>query len=141
MKLTCPASAGDKITVEFREWADYAQQGVIDSLHKGPAAIYVKAVSDMASDSAAGDGWFKIWDEGYDEKAGKWATEKLIDSKGLLSVKVPSGLPTGYYLWRTELLTFQNVTDNYVDPQFYIGCAQLFIQGTEIGRASCRERV
>ncbi|KAM7222689.1 Glycosyl hydrolase family 61 domain containing protein [Rhypophila decipiens] len=131
--FTCPASAGDKLTFEFREWADYAQPGVLDARHQGPVAVYVKQVDNMASDSAAGDGWFKIWDEGYDSSTGQWASDKLIASNGLLSVKVPSGLPTGYYLYRTEVLTFQNVTNGYVDPQFYVGCAQMFIQGSSDG--------
>lgn len=96
-------------------------------------AVYVKQVTNMQSDSAAGDGWFKIWDDGYDSSTSQWATDKLIANNGLLSVKVPAGLPTGYYLYRTEILTFQNVTNNYVDPQFYVGCAQLFIQGSSDG--------
>ncbi|KAM7203823.1 Glycosyl hydrolase family 61 domain containing protein [Naviculisporaceae sp. PSN 640] len=131
--FTCPASAGDKLTFEFREWADYAQPGVLDPRHRGPMAVYVKQVSNMQTDSAAGDGWFKIWDEGYDTATSQWASDKLIANNGLLSIKVPAGLPTGYYLYRTEILTFQNVTNNYVDPQFYVGCAQMFIQGSSDG--------
>jgi hypothetical protein len=93
-------------------------------------AIYLKQVSDMQSDPAAGEGWFKIWDEGFDTKAGKWATEKLIDNNGLLSINLPSGLSTGSYLARHEIITLQNVTNEKTDAQFYVGCAQLAIEGT-----------
>jgi hypothetical protein len=111
-------------------WADASQPGSIDPSHLGPMAVYLKPVSDIKSDSAAGPGWFKIWDEGYDAAAKKWATEKLIDSNGLLSLNLPSALPTGYYLARHEIITLQNVTNNVPDAQFYVGCAQLFVQGT-----------
>ncbi|KAK3318260.1 glycosyl hydrolase family 61-domain-containing protein [Apodospora peruviana] len=131
--FTCPAPAGAKLTFEYREYADLSQPGALDAQHKGPAAFYVKQVTNMKSDSAAGDGWFKIWEEGYDSATGLWATEKMMHNNGLMSFNVPEGLPTGYYLFRSELLTFQNVTNNYVDPQFYVGCAQIFVQGSSSG--------
>ncbi|KAK4152044.1 glycoside hydrolase [Chaetomidium leptoderma] len=128
--FTCPAPAGAKLTMEFRMWADASQPGSIDPSHLGPMAVYLKPVSDIKSDPAAGPGWFKIWDEGYDPAAKKWATEKLIANNGLLSINLPSALATGYYLARHEIITLQNVTNDKVDAQFYVGCAQLFIQGT-----------
>lgn len=111
-------------------WADASQPGSIDPSHLGPMAIYLKQVSDMKADEAAGPGWFKVWDEGYDKAAKKWATEKLIDNNGLLSINLPTGLATGYYLARHEIITLQNVTNELADAQFYVGCAQLFVQGT-----------
>jgi hypothetical protein len=127
--FTCPADAGSKLTFEFREYADPTYgSGSIDPSHKGPCAVYVKEVSDMASTAAAGPGWFKIWEEGYDESAGKWCTEKLIATNGLLSVNLPSALPTGYFLVRPELLALHNADKG--NPQFYAGCAQVFVSGT-----------
>jgi hypothetical protein len=128
--FTCPASVGSVLTLTFRMWADAAQPGALDPSHVGPMAIYLKQVSDMQADSAAGPGWFKIWDEGYDSAAKRWSTEKLIDNKGLLSIKVPS-VPTGYYLMRQEMITLQDVTNDVVNAQPYVGCAQLFIQGDD----------
>ncbi|GAB1318600.1 Putative endo-beta-1,4-glucanase D [Madurella fahalii] len=134
--FTCPAAAGDKLTFEFRAWADASQPGVIDNSHLGSAAIYLKPVSNMTTDSAAGHGWFKVYAEGYDENTGKWATEKLNNNHGFLSINLPSGLSTGYYLARTEILTLQNVSQGgYVDPQFYVNCAQLFIDGSSASDA------
>ncbi|KAJ4300623.1 hypothetical protein N0V88_003307 [Collariella sp. IMI 366227] len=129
--FTCPAEAGSKLTLEFRMWADASQPGAIDPSHLGSTAIYLKPVSNIATDSASGPGWFKIFHEGYDTTTSQWSTQKLIANRGLLSIDLPSALPTGYYLFRSEILTLQNVThDTIVDPQFYVGCAQLFISGT-----------
>lgn len=129
MAFTCPAPAGAKLTFEFREWADASNPGSIDKSHAGPCSVYLKRVSDIATAAATGDGWFKIWDSGYDENTGKWCTEKLIADNGLLSVNLPTALPAGYYLVRPELLALQNAPD---DPQFYVGCAQLFISGGSV---------
>ncbi|KAI1738771.1 family 61 glycoside hydrolase [Xylaria scruposa] len=126
--LTCSAPAGGKLTFQFREWADAQAPGSIDESHKGPCAIYAKQVRDMANDVAAGPGWIKLWDEGYDATAKKWCTEKLIDNDGLLSFEIPEGLPAGYYLFRPELLALHEATKG--DPQFYVGCAQVFVQSS-----------
>ncbi|GES56841.1 endoglucanase [Aspergillus terreus] len=126
----CPAKASSLLTFEFREYPDAAQPGAIDISHKGPCAVYMKKVDDAtADDNAAGDGWFKIWQEDYDSAAGKWCTEKLIDNDGFLSVRVPEDIVQGYYLVRTELLALHNADANPPDPQFYVGCAQVFVQG------------
>lgn len=86
----------------------------------------------MATSTVAGSGWVKVWDEGYDSTAGKWCTEKLIDNQGLLSVRIPTNVPTGNYLVRPELLALQNVNEG--DPQFYVGCAQVAIKGSSSGK-------
>ncbi|KAI8633415.1 lytic polysaccharide monooxygenase [Xylariaceae sp. FL1651] len=126
--FTCPVAAGGKLTFQFREWADAEQPGALDKSHKGACAIYVKQVKDMVSDQAAGPGWIKLWDDGYDATAGKWCTEKLIDNNGLLSFEIPEGLPAGYWLFRPELLALHQADKG--DPQFYIGCAQVFVQSS-----------
>lgn len=88
--------------------------------------MYLKKVdSAIASNNAAGDGWFKIWESVYDESTGKWGTTKMIENNGHISVKVPDDIEGGYYLARTELLALHAANEG--DPQFYVGCAQLFI--------------
>ncbi|OLN88100.1 putative endo-beta-1,4-glucanase D 3, partial [Colletotrichum chlorophyti] len=124
---TCAAPGSSKLTFEFREWPDARAEGSIDSSHKGPCAVYVKKVDDMAKTSAAGPGWFKIWDEGYDESTKQWCVDKLIANKGLLTVELPSGLPAGYYLIRTEILALHQAV-SLKDPQYYVGCAQVYVQ-------------
>ena len=93
-----------------------------------------KVDSAIANDTAAGDGWFKIWDESYDETAGKWATEKMIANDGHLSVSIPEDIEGGSYLLRSELLALHNAEHIPADPQFFVGCAQIFLSsaGTKI---------
>lgn len=124
--FVCPASGGDTITFEFRSWPNGEKSGSIDPSHKGPCAVYLKKVDDMFSDSAAGGGWFKIWEDGYNAETNKWCVDTLVDNGGLLSVNLPAGLPSGYYLARPELLALHNAPSG--DPQFYHNCAQIFIE-------------
>jgi hypothetical protein len=63
----CGVNASSALTFQFREWADGSQPGVIASGHKGPGSVYMKAVDSAIDDPGYGDGWFKIWESGYDE--------------------------------------------------------------------------
>ncbi|KAL4921362.1 glycosyl hydrolase family 61-domain-containing protein [Aspergillus aurantiobrunneus] len=130
----CPASQGSTLTFEFREWPDASNPGAIDKEHKGPCAVYMKPVADATADNnAAGDGWFKVFEMDYDQGASQWCTEKLIANNGFMSVKVPHGIRGGDYLVRTELLALHAARENPPDPQFYVGCAQVFVHGGEDG--------
>lgn len=125
--FTCPVPHKATLTVQFRIYSDGSRQGAIAPGHLGPCAVYLKKVDDMyANNSAAGPGWFKIWEDGLDTASGKWCVDRLIASKGLLSVNLPTGLPAGYYLVRPEILALHNAVDG--DPQFYVGCAQIYVQ-------------
>ncbi|GAQ06327.1 probable endo-beta-1,4-glucanase D [Aspergillus lentulus] len=127
----CPAKASSTLTFEFREYADGSRPGSIDGSHKGPCAVYMKKVDDATADNnAAGDGWFKIWQSDYDATSGKWCTEKMIENNGHISVQIPADIEGGYYLVRPELLALHAAQDNPPDPQFYVGCAQVFVQST-----------
>ena len=91
----------------------------------------MKNVEDSsASNNAAGDGWFKIMEDGYDSSAGKWCTEKLIPDDGHLAASIPSDLAAGYYLVRPELLALHQADKTPPDPQFYVGCAQIFLSSS-----------
>ncbi|KAI0805841.1 lytic polysaccharide monooxygenase [Xylaria sp. FL0064] len=131
VNYTCPAPAGAKLTFEYRLNPSKAGAGFIDESHKGPVAVYAKQLSSPGAD-ATGPGWFKLWGEGYDEEADKWATEKIIDTNGLISIQIPTALPAGNYLFRPEVVAMHNVTPE-VEPQFYIGCAQVFIESSVTG--------
>ncbi|KAL2010998.1 hypothetical protein VTN00DRAFT_3716 [Thermoascus crustaceus] len=122
----CPVKASSTLTFQFREQPNNPNSSPLDPSHKGPAAVYLKKVdSAIASNNAAGDSWFKIWESVYDESTGKWGTTKMIENNGHISVKVPDDIEGGYYLARTELLALHSADQG--DPQFYVGCAQLFI--------------
>lgn len=126
MPFVCPAPGGATLTFTFRLWPSAEHPGVIDSGHKGPCAVYMKKMDDMLSDSAAGPGWFKIWEDGYDVDADRWCVDTLIEKDGLLSVNIPSGLPAGYYLVRPEVLALHAAYRG--DPQYFLGCAQIFVE-------------
>ncbi|KAI1194936.1 lytic polysaccharide monooxygenase [Nemania serpens] len=134
VNYTCPAPAGAKLTFEYRLSPNKAGLGFIDDSHKGPVAVYAKRLSNPGAD-ATGPGWFKLWGEGYDMGSDKWATEKIIDTNGLLSIKIPTALPAGNYLFRPEVVAMHNVTPE-VEPQFYIGCAQVFVESSVTGELS-----
>ena len=124
-------NAGDALVFEWRDWPDASQPGSIDPSHKGPCAVYMKKVDNSAaSNNAAGDGWFKIMEDGYDSTAGKWCTEKLIPNDGHLAATVPKDLAAGYYLVRPELLALHQADKTPPDPQFYVGCAQIFLSSS-----------
>ncbi|KAF2672537.1 hypothetical protein BT63DRAFT_370134, partial [Microthyrium microscopicum] len=124
----CPVPDGATITFEWGESPDKFNARVIDISHVGPCTVYMKKVDSAISDTAAGDGWFKIFDEGYDEATQKWCVNKLIDNGGYLSAPIPKGLVGGSYLVRAELLALQNAIHG--DPQYYIGCAQIFLNSS-----------
>ncbi|KAI1095743.1 glycoside hydrolase family 61 protein [Rostrohypoxylon terebratum] len=125
--FTCPAPAGGKLSFEYRVWADASHPGALDPGHKGPCAVYAKQVQNITTDSPAGSGWVKIWDDGYDDSTGKWCTEKLIDNNGLLSIDLPEYITDGYWLIRPELLALHQAVQG--NPQFYVGCAQVYVEG------------
>ncbi|KAI9649729.1 hypothetical protein NHQ30_002310 [Ciborinia camelliae] len=126
----CPVNQSSKLSFLFREYADGSKAGAIDPSHKGPCAVYMKRVASAINDTAVGSDWFKIWDEGYDTSTKQWCTEKLIQNNGYLSVNIPSDLAGGYYLARPELLALHQADKTPPDPQFYIGCAQIYLDST-----------
>lgn len=79
----------------------------------------------MMNTSAAGPGWFKIWEDGYDTATKTWCVDRLIAAKGLLSVDLPTALPAGYYLVRPEILALHHAYRG--SPEFYTSCAQIYI--------------
>lgn len=133
----CPAKSSSILTFEFREHPEDVDSPSLDPSHKGPAAVYLKKVdSAIASNNAAGDGWFKIWESVYDEKSGTWGTTKMIENNGHISVQVPQDIESGYYLARTELLALHAASANPPNPQFFVGCAQLFIESNGTAKPS-----
>lgn len=117
------------MTFEYHFWPDGTVAGAIDQGHKGPCAVYMKKVNDPTTDKAVGDGWFKIFEEDYDSSTNKWCTEKYIYEYGHLTVPIPSDLAGGYYLVRPELLSLHRA-QKFNDPQFYVGCAQVFLESS-----------
>ncbi|KAL8693416.1 MAG: hypothetical protein Q9218_001765 [Villophora microphyllina] len=127
----CPANSGSQLTFNFRDWPDGSQPGSLDKSHMGPCSVYMKKVDNSAADNnAAGPGWFKIFEDDYDNSTAQWCTSKIMANDGKLSVNVPTDLAGGYYLVRPELLALHEADKSPPDPQFYVGCAQIFLQST-----------
>ncbi|KAF1839509.1 hypothetical protein BDW02DRAFT_155491 [Decorospora gaudefroyi] len=122
-----PVKDGALLTFEIRAWPNDATKERLDDGHRGPCAVYLKKVDRATTDKAAGDGWFKIFDHGYNSETKRWCTDEIIDNDGLLSVHLPKGLEPGDYLARPELLALHNALND--DPQMYTGCAQIFLEG------------
>jgi hypothetical protein len=126
---TCPITGGHQISFEYRQWPEDYSRGPLDMGHMGPCAVYLKKVEDATTDTAEGDGWFKLWDEGYDESSGKWCTQKMIGNAGRISVTIPDSLAGGDYLVRPELLALHNIAVKD-QPEYYVGCAQVFLESS-----------
>jgi len=47
-------------------------------------------------------------------------------------VDIPNDIAGGYYLVRPELLALHQADKSPPNPQFYVGCAQIFLQSTGI---------
>ena len=124
MARVCGVKAGAKLTFEYRFWPDGSQPGAIDKSHKGPCEVYMKKVDSAIKDEAIGGGWFSIYREDYTKD---WCTMRLKDNGGHLSVTLPKDLAGGYYLVRPALLALHQADKSPPDPQFYVGCAQIFL--------------
>jgi hypothetical protein len=119
---------GALLTFEIRSWPDDPTKERLDRGHKGPCAVYLKKVDAATTDKATGDGWFKIFDHGYDSSTDRWCTDEIIDNNGLLSVHLPKGLAGGDYLARPEIIALHAA--NADDPQTYTSCAQIFLESS-----------
>ncbi|ORY60224.1 glycosyl hydrolase family 61-domain-containing protein, partial [Pseudomassariella vexata] len=114
---TYAASEGDKITVQWDV-----------STHPGPITHFLFGpVDDASKATGIGAGWFKI-DE-LDYTNGTWANEVLLNNGGNYTFTLPTGLESGDYLLRSEMLALHGA-QTVGGAQFYIGCAQLTITGT-----------
>ncbi|KAF2019872.1 carbohydrate-binding module family 1 protein [Aaosphaeria arxii CBS 175.79] len=115
--ITVPANEGDTIKVK---WDQSGHPGPITHFLFGP-------VDDASQATGVGAGWFKIDELDYVD--GKWANEIMGANDMTHEFKLPTGLASGEYLLRSEMLGL-HASQNLNGGQFYIGCAQLKITGT-----------
>jgi len=115
------------LTFQFKESPDGSRSGVLGSGYKGPCCVYMKYVDSAINDTATGNGWFKIWDQGYDNTTPQWCTDELIANNGLFSIALPLDLAGGYYLVRPEIMSLQKTNST---PSFFTGCAQIFLNSS-----------
>jgi cellulase len=77
--------------------------------------------------------FFKIEGNGYDNIKKKWANEDVLDNNRTDTVKIPSDIKPGMYIFRTELLALHGnspmLPKNFGGPQFYTHCFNVEITG------------
>ncbi|KAI9051673.1 hypothetical protein LZ554_004715 [Drepanopeziza brunnea f. sp. 'monogermtubi'] len=127
----CRAKQGSKLGFEFRDVPDHSSPESIDISHKGPCSVYMKRVDSAITNTGVGDGWFKVAFTGYDAATSKWCTETLREKSGIITFPIPNDLAGGYYLVRPELLSLHQADKSPPNPQFYVGCAQIFLESKE----------
>ncbi|KAF9731075.1 hypothetical protein PMIN06_012761 [Paraphaeosphaeria minitans] len=113
---TVAASGGNTIKVQWDQ-----------SGHPGPITHMLFGPVDSAKDATGVGSWFKIDELDYVD--GKWANEIMGAANMTHEFKLPTGLPSGEYLLRSEMLALHGA-QTVGGAQFYIGCAQLKITGT-----------
>ncbi|KAJ2806519.1 hypothetical protein H4R20_001656 [Coemansia guatemalensis] len=82
-----------------------------------------------------GNVWFKIHEDGYTADDDKWCVDRIVASKGLWDIPIPSDIKPGNYLLRTEVIALHEADrvygeDEDAGAQYYPNCAQLTITGT-----------
>ncbi|KAK4447929.1 family 61 glycosyl hydrolase [Podospora aff. communis PSN243] len=119
-------TAGTNVSAIWRHTLQSGPNDVMDPGHKGPVMAYLKKVANAKTDSGVGDGWFKIQEGGYSN--GKWATNTVIDNKGIQVIHIPECIADGQYLLRAEMVALHGARSNG-GAQLYMECAQIEISG------------
>ena len=126
----CPINAGSTLTFEYRSDPSDPNSMILHPSHKGPCSVWMKKVeSAMADNNAAGEGWFKIWedmDAAVVDGELEMCTSRLI-KEGTFSATIPSDIEEGYYLLRTELTALHGAWEG--KPEWYPHCAQVYVEG------------
>ncbi|KAK6514708.1 hypothetical protein TWF281_004905 [Arthrobotrys megalospora] len=101
----------------------------IAASHKGPIAVYLAKVNNVATTPSTGLKWFKVAHEGFNTATKKWAVDTMIDAKGWWYFNLPTCLAPGNYLLRAELIALHSAYDT-LGAQFYISCVQINVSGS-----------
>ncbi|KAI5852025.1 glycoside hydrolase family 61 protein [Tricharina praecox] len=123
-------AAGSTVQLEWHHGGRDTQ--AIDPSHKGPVITYLAKVPDVVSATAPESlNWFKIQHDGMTVQSDGslyWAVDKLVAAKGIYSAKIPSSIPSGDYLLRSEVIALHGAS-SAGGAQFYMGCAQISVTG------------
>ncbi|KAM5342103.1 hypothetical protein ACJ41O_015134 [Fusarium nematophilum] len=108
--------------------------------HPGPLAVYMsKAPEGTDASDYLGDGdWFKVYElttSSITDAGLQWAT--YVNNQGIhnFTFALPDELPSGTYLMRAEHIGLHGA-GSANGAQFYIGCAQLTVEGSGSGSPS-----
>ncbi|KAJ2078808.1 hypothetical protein H4R24_004215 [Coemansia sp. RSA 988] len=125
----CPIAAGSTITIKWTESGGDSR--AISPSHLGPCLAYLAPMES----NGEGNVWFKIHEDGYTADDDKWCVDRIVASKGLWDIPIPSDIKPGDYLLRTEVIALHEANrvfgeDKDAGAQYYPNCAQLTITGT-----------
>ncbi|ROW15819.1 hypothetical protein VPNG_02491 [Cytospora leucostoma] len=107
--------------------------------HPGPLSVYLsKAPSGTSAKDYTGDGdWFKVYElttSSITDEGLQWATY-VNGGINNFTFTLPDTLPSGDYLMRAEHIAL-HAASTEGGAQFYIGCAQLSVEGSGSGTPS-----
>ncbi|KAK7419670.1 hypothetical protein QQZ08_010756 [Neonectria magnoliae] len=105
--------------------------------HPGPLAVYLSKAPDgtEASDYLGDGDWFKVYSlttSDITDAGLQWAT--YVNNAGIhnFTFALPDSLPSGNYLMRAEHIAL-HAAGSKGGAQFYMGCAQLKVEGSGSG--------
>jgi len=98
----------------------------------GPMFTYLASCGSQSCDQfdAINAKWFKIQQDGR-RKDGTWTQQDLMNG-GVAKASLPDNLAAGNYLVRHEIIALHLATSRG-GAEFYAGCAQLRVGGSETG--------
>ncbi|KAF3929024.1 Endoglucanase-4 [Dactylellina cionopaga] len=130
----CSVNAGGNVIVEMHQQNGdrSCSNEAIGGAHYGPVIVYITKVAD--SSTAAGDGdWYKIYEDGWAAAPGStngdadyWGTKDMNRCCGKVGVKIPSGIPSGDYLLRAEVIALHAAGPSG-GAQPYVTCYQITV--------------
>ncbi|KIM36323.1 lytic polysaccharide monooxygenase [Hebeloma cylindrosporum] len=126
--LVADANPGDTVTFDWRG-ADLSKW----PHNTGPMLTYLASCGSTTCDkfNPANAKWFKIQQIGRKNGNGDWAQADLMTG-GVASATIPSNLAPGNYMIRHEIIALHLAT-SFNGAEFYPGCAQLRVGGSQTG--------
>ncbi|KAF9697811.1 hypothetical protein EKO04_004152 [Ascochyta lentis] len=123
---TLEVAAGSEISFQWHHSDPATVSGDADepiaASHKGPIMVYIAP----AESDGKGAVWTKLYEDGLTD--GKWAIDKFISDKGLITITLPD-LAAGDYLIRPEMIGLHEA-NREGGAQFYNGCGQIKVTGS-----------
>ncbi|KAG9018600.1 hypothetical protein FRB90_011268 [Tulasnella sp. 427] len=131
-KLSGTANPGDTLSINWN-----AGDGSHWPHDSGPLITYLaKCDGDCSTFDATKGKWFKIDQVGKTKTPGnEWFQDTILHKGKQYSVKIPSGVASGNYLMRHEIIAL-HLADSLKGAEFYPSCSQWTIGGSSTGSPS-----
>ncbi|KKA25992.1 hypothetical protein TD95_002702 [Thielaviopsis punctulata] len=106
--------------------------------HPGPLSVWMSKATTTAQEYEGDGDWFKVYElttSSITSAGLQWATTTASGGAHNFTFTLPDQLPSGEYLMRAEHIALHGA-GTFGGAQFYIGCAQLSVEGTGTGTPS-----